>query len=75
MKRQILILGAGPAGLSLAYNLLRRFQDAFEITVLEREDVVGGRRTQPVSGRSHRQEVRQWLQGIIYGGWENAIRI
>ncbi|NLY76186.1 MAG: FAD-dependent oxidoreductase [Firmicutes bacterium] len=42
MKRQILILGAGPAGLSLAYNLLRRFQDAFEITVLEREDAVGG---------------------------------
>ena len=40
MKKKVIIIGAGPAGLSAAYELAK--SDQFEITVLELEKFVGG---------------------------------
>jgi protoporphyrinogen oxidase len=40
MKPQVIILGAGPAGLGAAYQLARR--DLAQVTVIERNSVVGG---------------------------------
>ena len=40
MKKKVIIIGAGPAGLSTAYELVK--SDDFEITVLELEKFVGG---------------------------------
>lgn len=42
MKKRIVVLGAGPAGLSLALGLLRAHGERFEVVVLDREDAVGG---------------------------------
>jgi protoporphyrinogen oxidase len=42
MKKRIAVLGAGPAGLSLALGLLRNYGNQFEIVILDREDKVGG---------------------------------
>ena len=39
--KKIVIIGAGPAGLTAAYELLRSGQD-FEVMVLEESDNVGG---------------------------------
>lgn len=41
-KKRIVIIGAGPAGLTAAYELLRRAGDFFEVIVLESETAVGG---------------------------------
>ena len=40
MKKKVIIIGAGPAGLSTAYELAK--SDDFDITVLELEKFVGG---------------------------------
>ena len=40
MKKKIVILGAGPAGLGAAYQLARN--DSVQVTVLERNERVGG---------------------------------
>ena len=40
MKKKVVIIGAGPAGLSTAYELSK--SDDFDITVLELENFVGG---------------------------------
>lgn len=40
-KKQVIIIGAGPAGLTAAYELLYRSND-FEVTVIEAADQVGG---------------------------------
>ena len=39
--KKVLIIGAGPAGLTAAYELLDKSKD-FEVTVLEESDVFGG---------------------------------
>ena len=39
--KKVLIIGAGPAGLTAAYELLDKSND-FEVTVLEESDVFGG---------------------------------
>ena len=41
MKKTVLIIGAGPAGLTAAYELLYR-SDEYEVIVLEESDVYGG---------------------------------
>ncbi len=41
MKKNIIIIGGGPAGLTAAYELAKNSQD-YEITLLEREDQLGG---------------------------------
>ena len=40
MKKKVVIIGAGPAGLSTAYELAK--SDEYDITVLELEKFVGG---------------------------------
>jgi protoporphyrinogen oxidase len=45
MKKQnnrIVILGGGPAGLSCAYSLLRRFGKDIELTIIEKQPYIGG---------------------------------
>ena len=39
IKKSVLIIGAGPAGLTLAYELLSR-SDQFDVTVLEKQEIV-----------------------------------
>ena len=41
-KKKCVILGAGPAGLSLAMRLLRRFGDRFDVVLIDRRPTVGG---------------------------------
>lgn len=41
-KKRIVIIGAGPAGLSLAYYLLRGKKKNVSVTVVEKEDFAGG---------------------------------
>ncbi|MBN2412338.1 FAD-dependent oxidoreductase [candidate division KSB1 bacterium] len=41
-KKQIIILGAGPAGLALALKLLRRNEPEWEIILIEQKSYVGG---------------------------------
>ena len=40
MKKKVIIIGAGPAGLSAAYELIK--SDDFDVTILELEKFVGG---------------------------------
>lgn len=42
LKKKVVIVGAGPAGLTAAYELLTRAGDRFDVTVLEGENCVGG---------------------------------
>jgi protoporphyrinogen oxidase len=41
-KKQAIIVGAGPAGLTAAYELLKNAPDEFEVIVLEQSNEVGG---------------------------------
>ena len=41
MKKEIVIIGAGPAGLTAAYELLTQTKD-YNVTIVEESDVVGG---------------------------------
>lgn len=42
-KKSVIIMGAGPAGLTAAYEILKKASDRFEVTVLERDShYVGG---------------------------------
>lgn len=40
--KKIVIIGAGPAGLTAAYELLKREPQQFDITILEESDRIGG---------------------------------
>ncbi len=42
MKKKILILGAGPAGLTLAVQLLKEYHDLCDVTLIEQQPYVGG---------------------------------
>ena len=41
MKKHVVIVGAGPSGLTAAYSLLKRSQD-YDVTIIEKESYVGG---------------------------------
>ncbi|MDD7295150.1 MAG: NAD(P)/FAD-dependent oxidoreductase [Oscillospiraceae bacterium] len=40
--KKVVIIGAGPAGLTAAYELLRRAPKDYEVTILEESDAIGG---------------------------------
>ena len=40
--KKVVIIGAGPAGLTAAYELLKENKNEYEITILEAEKQVGG---------------------------------
>ncbi len=42
MSKKVLIIGAGPAGLTAAYELLRDGSGDYEVTVFEESDAIGG---------------------------------
>lgn len=42
MKKKVLIIGAGPAGLTAAYELLEQSPDAYEVIVFEESSSFGG---------------------------------
>ena len=41
MKKQIVIIGAGPAGLSAAYEILKQSSD-YDVVILEKTNTIGG---------------------------------
>lgn len=42
MKQMVLIIGAGPAGLTAGYELLHRFGQLFDVYIIEKNSQVGG---------------------------------
>ena len=56
--KKVVIIGAGPAGLTAAFELLKNngSEDKFEVTVLEAQQVVGGI-SQTVRYNSHRMDI------------------
>lgn len=42
MSKKVLVIGAGPAGLTAAYELLSKAGSSFDVTVIEESDAVGG---------------------------------
>ena len=41
MKKNVVIIGAGPAGLTAGYELLKKSKD-YDVTILEQESFLGG---------------------------------
>ena len=41
MKKEVVIIGAGPAGLTAAYELLKKSKE-YNVTILEESNVIGG---------------------------------
>ena len=41
MKKKVIIIGAGPAGLTAAYELLKE-TEKYEVIILEKDGQVGG---------------------------------
>lgn len=73
--KKVIIIGAGPAGLTAAYELLKRNED-YEVTVLEKSQMIGGISQTVRHGGNrmdiggHRffskdQEVMRWWQEIM----------
>lgn len=42
MKKKVIIIGAGPAGLTAAFELLKAQPDQYDVTILEESDEIGG---------------------------------
>ena len=42
MKKKVVVIGAGPAGLSAAYKLLKEKPEEYEVTILEESNDIGG---------------------------------
>ncbi|MBR5320774.1 MAG: NAD(P)/FAD-dependent oxidoreductase [Clostridia bacterium] len=75
MKKEVIIIGAGPAGLTAAYDLLKKSNE-YNVTIVEESDVIGGiSRTVKYKGNrmdigGHRffskdQEIMDWWKHIM----------
>ena len=42
MKKQIVIVGAGPAGITAGYELVKHHSDKYDVTIVEKDNIVGG---------------------------------
>ena len=42
MKKKVIVIGAGPAGLTAAYELISNYSDRYEVIVLEEKQDIGG---------------------------------
>lgn len=42
MKKSVVIIGAGPAGLTCAYQILKENKNDYDVVILEKENTVGG---------------------------------
>lgn len=42
MKEKVIIIGAGPAGLTMAYEILKNGKDKYEVVILEETSEIGG---------------------------------
>lgn len=42
MKKKVIIIGAGPAGLTAAFELLKAQPDQYDVTILEESGEIGG---------------------------------
>lgn len=71
--KKVIIIGAGPAGITAALELLRRGKNEYDVTVLEESDSIGGiSRTVNLGGNrmdigghrffSKEQRVNEWWQ-------------
>ena len=74
--KKVIIIGAGPAGITAALELLRRGKNEYDVTVLEESDSIGGiSRTVNLDGNrmdigghrffSKEQRVNEWWQSIL----------
>ena len=41
-KEKVIIIGAGPAGLTAGYELLKKNKDKYDVTILEESGDIGG---------------------------------
>ncbi len=75
MKKEIVVIGAGPAGLTAAHELLKK-SDAFNVTIVEESDSIGGiSRTVKYNGNrmdigGHRffskdEEIMEWWKNMM----------
>ena len=74
--KKVIIIGAGPAGITAALELLRKGQNEYDVAVLEESDMIGGiSGTVNISGNrmdmgGHRffsksREVNEWWQSVL----------
>jgi sulfide:quinone oxidoreductase len=72
VKKQVLILGAGFAGLELATRLSETLQDAVDVTLLDRNDsfVFGFSKLEVMLGRQTPDEVRMYYRDFMKEGVE-----
>lgn len=74
--KKVIIIGAGPAGITAALELLRRGKNEYDVTVLEESDSIGGiSRTVNLDGNrmdigghrffSKEQRVNEWWQSVL----------
>ena len=54
--KKVVIIGAGPAGLTAAYELLRRTREEYEVIILEESDSIGGI-SRTVRYKNHRMDL------------------
>src|SRR3954447_5289683 len=72
MKRHVLILGAGFAGLELATRLSESYEDAVRVTLLDRHDsfFFGFSKLEVMLGRQASEDVRLYYRDIAKDGVE-----
>jgi len=60
--KKVIVIGAGPAGLTAAYELLKDSADEYEVVILEETDAIGG-----ISKTVNYKRTREW------GDWSSYI--